>query len=136
MNNIKIKIENKLYVMKLIIEQYKGGVISLEGSFDILHFNNFEDIKYENYQKHKRNTTYPIQSFVVFPLTDNNLNLLEKFFHNIGIKKNIEHLIITYEDNIVFATYDNFHPKCIYFSDTFNLDLLKKLKNDKYIIEE
>ncbi len=62
-----------------------------------------------------RHTSWPIQDFVIIPLTHDAIDLLiQRVLPQIRLRTRVLHLVIAYNEQVVFAAYDQFAPECVW----------------------
>ncbi len=62
-----------------------------------------------------RHTSWPIQDFVIIPLTRDAADLLiQRVLPQIGLRTRVLHLVMACNEQVVFAAYDQFAPECVW----------------------
>lgn len=85
--------------------------ISFEGKLSPRLFEELPVVSTEPIEPHLRNTSYPKQDFVIIPITAVTLDILrKKVLPQVGLRKNVLHVLISKKDKLVFCSYDCFHP--------------------------
>lgn len=60
----------------------------------------------------RRNTTWPLQDFVILPLEDETRDQIREVLHRVGLKRLVWHVQIEKAGEQVFGAYDMFDNGC------------------------
>ena len=87
--------------------------ISFEGEFSLRLFEELPVVSTEPIEPHLRQT-YPKEDFVIIPITAVTLDILRrKILPQVGLRKNVAHVLISKNDKLVFSACDCFHRDCV-----------------------
>lgn len=121
------KVQDKRRLLLAMMEELAGGAhVSFEGDLRGLALSSIPGASVEPTTALKRNTLWPKQDFVVVPLEP---SMGQKIIAAIGgtVPGTIIHIQIEKDDQLQFAAYDNFHPKCIFFGTGVKQAVLESL---------
>ena len=105
-----------------------GGQLSLEGDLSKLDASMKLIGSSEESSKLRRHTISPRQDFVILPLDDESIQLIEKrVLHLVGLRSRVIHVQIEQAGKLVFGSYDNFHRDCVWVSEVVGVDLLERM---------
>ena len=115
-------------VTALIAHWGAGGRLSLEGDLSQLD----DSLKALGRGRPsltlRRNTTSPVQDFLILPLNDRTIPLIERrVLPVVGLAHRVIHVQIQRAWRLVFGAYDNFHPECVWVSRTIGAEFLERL---------
>jgi hypothetical protein len=115
-------------VRALISELGPGGHLSLEGDLSRLDKSVRAIASSEERAGLRRNTLIPQQDFIVLPLDDKSIPLIEaQVLHSVGLRRRVIHVQIEQAGELVFGAYDDFHPECVWVSEAVGADLLERM---------
>jgi hypothetical protein len=95
------------FLQELISHLPEGSQMSLEGELD-KHL--MPEIPYSTVEEgiYTRNTLVPVQDFWLFEIDEHTRSyLMNDLLHKVGIRKHVLHIHIGYDEQLIFASYDN-----------------------------
>ncbi len=103
------------------------ALLSLEGDLSQVDFRGIAYASHHPPSVLQRNTIWPVQDFVIVPLTNAATQLLvQHVLPHIGLKTRVLHLLIERDEQLVFAAYDQFAPKCVWIAASIGEQFLKE----------
>jgi hypothetical protein len=88
--------------------------ISFEGKLSSRLFEKIPGTSTQPVEPLVRNTIQPKQDFVIIPITAVTLDILrKKILPQVGLRKNVLHVLISKNDKLVFSACDCFYPDCV-----------------------
>lgn len=82
----------------------------------------------------KRNTTFPLQDFIILPLEIETIEpILKQVLPQAKCVHDIDHISIEKNGNLVFAANDNFDSGCIWVGDAVTKEFLEDLLTRRII---
>ena len=88
--------------------------ISFEGEFSSRLFEELPDLSTDLNEPCLGSMGRPEQNFVIIPITADTVDILrKKVLHQVGLRKNVAHVLISKNDKLVFWSYDWFHRYCV-----------------------
>ena len=112
-----------------------GTKISFEGRLSTADLVHIENVTFEESEVLKRATIAPLLDFVILPLTQQSLSVIEKAISSkiaFG-PKGIIHVQIAKEGQMAFAAYDGFGKECVVAYAAVPAVLLDELKRAKVL---
>jgi hypothetical protein len=123
-------VEDKHRLLMSVAEKLAGNAhISLEGSLGVFNLAALPGASDVETSALKRNTIWPKQDFLVFPLEP---PVAEAVFKRLGyrVPNRIIHIQIEKDGVLEFGAYDNFHRDCIFWgpalTDAFIQSLVER----------
>jgi hypothetical protein len=89
------------------------ATISLEGDLRHCSFDASLEVHPSETPEIKRSTSYPVQDFAVFRLSDETVEPIYKQVIAAGLSRAIIHVEIRRHGVLHLGAYDNFHPDCV-----------------------
>ena len=107
--------------------------ISFEGSLNTLGLSKLAGASDTETTLLKRGTISPKQDFVVFPLEP---TVTREILQRLGpsVPKSILHIQVEKAGVLELATYDNFHPDCLYLGKAVTENLLESLLSQGVLV--
>jgi hypothetical protein len=142
MDGYILEVNEPIKLLKAIIDMFYGNAyISMEGRLKANDFSFINGISKEPTEILKRNTIEPRQDFIIFPLEADTKEIIkQKVLSQIGLRKNIDHILVQKDGKLVFAAYDNFDSECVWImeevtekwlEELHQQDILKSFKKEK-----
>ena len=133
MNRVyKLVVKKPISLMEALISLFSdGAAISFEGKLSSSLFLGIPDALTEPVEPFKRYTISPKQDYAIVPITTLTSEILRKrILPQIGLRKNVEHVHIVKDGEIVFYSYDCFDKDCVGLAPKIDEDKLRKLKDE------
>jgi len=121
------RIREKNRFVSILMEGMAGDAhISFEGGTSILGLATVDGAAQEETSVLRRNTLQPRQNFIIVPLES---ETLPDIWRGIGgtIARDVLHIQIEKNGQLVFGAYDGFHPECVKFGPAFPTALIESL---------
>jgi hypothetical protein len=116
------------FLHRLMDELAGDARISLEGDLSRCKFSEDLIVSRAETECLKRNTTWPLQDFVVLRLTTETVAAIFKQVMAAGLKRAILHVQIERNGVRELGAYDHFHPECVFTGPGVRKSLLEELK--------
>jgi hypothetical protein len=88
--------------------------ISFEGDLSSCSFEEIPGTRTQPVEPLVRSTIYPKQDFVIIPIMASTLEIIrKKVLPQVGLRKNVLHVLISKNDKLVFWAYDCFDQDCV-----------------------
>ncbi len=123
-----VRVTHPLPFISAVLRALKGPAsLSLEGD---LSQADFQGITYD--WDHptsilSRNTIWPVQDFVIVPLTNESVELLiTRVLPHVGLRTRVLHLLIERNAQLFFAAYDQFAPDSVWIDAAIGEALLNE----------
>jgi hypothetical protein len=120
-------VEDKYRLLVAVISELADtGHISLEGSLSVFNLATLPGASNSETNVLKRNTIWPKQDFLVFPIEP---PITDALFKRLGyrVPKRIIHIQIEKNGILEFGAYDTFHPDCISWGPTLKGPFVESL---------
>ena len=111
----KLVVQNPIELLDALLCIFKEQAkISFEGDLSSCSFGEIPGVSTQPVEPLVRSTIHPKQDFVIIPIIAATLEILrKKVLPQVGLRKNILHVLISKNDELVFWSYDWFHKDCV-----------------------
>jgi hypothetical protein len=129
----RLKVTNKMSLIVAIMDKFCGNSqLSLEGDLSQCDFHTIQGATDQESTTLKRNTISPLQDVIVFPLTPVNvINFHNTILPHIGISSRVYHIQVEQSGRLVFGSYDQFSPQCIWIDASVSEKFILEIINNK-----
>ncbi len=121
------------FLIALMTELAGNAHISFEGDLSKLSLHGLAGASTEETPTLKRNTTWPLQDFVILPLEPAGIPQIVKAFGG-TLPKAIIHIQIEKSGKRMVGIYDNFYPESVYLSPEISQGVIQSLTVDGIIV--
>lgn len=116
-------------VTRIVRRFAEGSLMSLEGDLSTIRRLSIPGESQRPTQLLRRRTDDPIQDFIVVPVTPETVAVLEKrLLPRVGLRNRVLHVQLESGGELVFAAYDQFHPDCVWISETVGECFVESLR--------
>jgi hypothetical protein len=130
-----IVVRDKPGLLRAMMRALAGNAnISLEGDLSRCTFPVELRASADETPELRRQTTYPVQDFLVLPLEPHTVQpILDVVLPDRRFMDDIVHIQIERDGRLEFGSYDQFHPECIVCFHGVSTDLLSRLEKSGVI---
>jgi hypothetical protein len=132
-SGFKLIVEKPINLLIVLIEEFFGSHLSLEGQFSDSDFSQIPGVSRVPTEVLVRNTLWPQQDFVILPIEPDTKEAIKQILPQLNFENKILHVLLEKNNKLVFAAYDSFHPDCVWISKIVSLTLLETLIIKKII---
>ena len=121
---IRVVVKRPVQVMQTMLDVFcDGSTLSLEGDLSNCDLREIWILSH----------TYKPER-IVLPIEAETLDRLKRqLIPNAGLRHRVWHVLIEKGGDLVFASYDNFHPDCVWVSDSFPQEVIRSLADQRLI---
>ena len=130
-----IHVKKRIPFLQSILDFYCGdALISFEEDLSTFDFSQFSGASSQPTSILKRNTISPHLDFVILSLEEKTLEFIKKnVLNHIGLQKNVVHILVAKNGELVVGIYDHFDPDCVWVKLDFPRSALEGLQEQKVI---
>jgi hypothetical protein len=124
-----LEVKRPIELVSILTKRFCGnGHLSFEGNLTCCDFNAIPGSSFDETFILKRNTIAPQQDFVILPLNEVVMKLLQSdILYRVGLRRRVIHVQIEHDCNLVFGAYDQFGDGLVWVDASIGLELLGQL---------